>query len=211
MSALRCYFTFAQEQLAAAVRHEVAGSMALHALGKLHAAYARHKTIRVGAAEPKAMTFYQAALLVFPRNHMAANDLGVLLAQAGVVARGAGRVRAQPVDPSPIGRLAQLGRRLPTTRPARVGPPGSLAGRCRARAEAGARRRRLACRAAVDPLGRSAVVCPSDGRCPRRAASPSECAAAPVDRRPARQPRRGCAAAPPAARRTAWESQPTRN
>jgi tetratricopeptide (TPR) repeat protein len=83
MLALRCYFTFAQEQFAAAARHEVAGSMALHAMGKLHAAYARHKTIRVGAAEPKAMTFYQAAMLVFPRNYMAANDLGVLLAQAG--------------------------------------------------------------------------------------------------------------------------------
>jgi tetratricopeptide (TPR) repeat protein len=83
MLAMRCYFTFAQEQLATAAGREVAGSMALHAMGKLYAAYARHKTIRVGAAEPKAMTFYQAALLVFPRNYMAANDLGVLLAQAG--------------------------------------------------------------------------------------------------------------------------------
>ena len=29
------------------------------------------------------MVFYQAALLVYPRNYMAANDLGVLLAQGG--------------------------------------------------------------------------------------------------------------------------------
>ena len=36
--ALKSYFTFAQEQLSAAAGHEVAGSMALYALGKLHAA-----------------------------------------------------------------------------------------------------------------------------------------------------------------------------
>ena len=37
-TALSTYFTFAQEQLAAAAGREVAGSMALHALGKLHVA-----------------------------------------------------------------------------------------------------------------------------------------------------------------------------
>jgi len=81
--ALKCYFTFAQEQLAAAAGHEVAGSMALHALGKLHATLARQRTVHLRAAEPKAMACYQAALLVCPQNFMAANDLGVLLAQHG--------------------------------------------------------------------------------------------------------------------------------
>ncbi|OHB68664.1 MAG: hypothetical protein A2V70_07060 [Planctomycetes bacterium RBG_13_63_9] len=83
LSALRCYFTFAQEQLAAAAGREVAGSMALHALGKVHGALARHKVGDVVAAEPKAMVFFQAALLVYPGNYMAANDLGVLLANSG--------------------------------------------------------------------------------------------------------------------------------
>ena len=83
MTALKCYFTFAQEQFAAAAGREVAGSMALHALGKLHAALAQKKGTPIVAPESKAMVFYQAALLVYPKNYMAANDLGVLLAQCG--------------------------------------------------------------------------------------------------------------------------------
>ena len=83
LSALKCYFTFAQEQLAVAAGSEVAGSMALHALGKLHAALAGHGGGSVRAAESKAVAFYQAALLVYPKNLMAANDLGVLLARCG--------------------------------------------------------------------------------------------------------------------------------
>ncbi len=83
MTALSSYLTFAQQQFAAAADHEVAGSMALHALGKLHCALARAKSGLVPGAETKAMVFYQAALLVYPNNFMAANDLGVLLAQNG--------------------------------------------------------------------------------------------------------------------------------
>jgi tetratricopeptide (TPR) repeat protein len=83
MTALRSYLTFAQEQFSAAVGHEVAGSMALHAMGKLHATLARKKIALVAAPESKAMVFYQAALLVYPKNPMASNDLGVLLAQCG--------------------------------------------------------------------------------------------------------------------------------
>jgi hypothetical protein len=83
MTALKCYFTFAQEQFAAAVGDEVAGSMALHALGRLHNTLAQKKNSLSVAAESKAMVFYQAALLVCPGNFMAANDLGVLLAQCG--------------------------------------------------------------------------------------------------------------------------------
>jgi tetratricopeptide (TPR) repeat protein len=83
MMALKCYLTFAQEQLAEAAGGEIAGSMALHALGKLHATLAKNKIGNVRAAEPKAMVFFQAALLVHGRNYMAANDLGVLLARCG--------------------------------------------------------------------------------------------------------------------------------
>ncbi len=83
MLAMKAYFTYAQEQLSAAVAHEVAGSMALHGLGKLHAAIARDPAIHLTAPEPKAVAFFQAALLVYPQNLMAANDLGVLLARSG--------------------------------------------------------------------------------------------------------------------------------
>jgi polysaccharide export outer membrane protein len=83
MAAVKSYFTFAQEQLAAAAGHEVAGSMALTALGKLHAAMARQKCVEIPAAESKAIVFFQAAMLVFPRNYLAANELGVLLAHSG--------------------------------------------------------------------------------------------------------------------------------
>ncbi len=83
MTALKCYFTFAQEQFAVAAGGEVAGSMALHALGKLHDAMAHKKTGPLPAAEPKAMVYFQAAMLAYPKNFMAANDLGVLLARCG--------------------------------------------------------------------------------------------------------------------------------
>lgn len=83
MLAIQPYFTFAQEQLAAAAGSEIAGSMALHGLGKLHAKLAAERSVNIRAAEPKTMTFYQAALLVWPGNFMASNDLGVLLANCG--------------------------------------------------------------------------------------------------------------------------------
>jgi tetratricopeptide (TPR) repeat protein len=83
LTALKCYFTFAQEQFAAAAGNEVAGSMALHALGKLHDAMGHKRTGPLPAAEPKAMVYFQAAMLAYPRNFMAANDLGVLLARCG--------------------------------------------------------------------------------------------------------------------------------
>ena len=83
MIALRCYLTFAQTQFAVAAGREVAGSMALYAMGKLHSALAQNKRSPIAAPESKAVVFYQAALLVYPKNYMAANDLGVLLAQCG--------------------------------------------------------------------------------------------------------------------------------
>ncbi len=83
MAALQCYFTFAQEQLGAAVDREVAGSIALYGLGKLHKALSEQQAVFLVGARPKAMVFYQAALLAHAENHLASNDLGVLLAQAG--------------------------------------------------------------------------------------------------------------------------------
>jgi len=80
MSALKQYFNFAQERLHTAAGHEVSGSMALGALGKIHVAMSDKMNPEVVLSEPKAVVFLQAALLVCPRNYIAANDLGVLLA-----------------------------------------------------------------------------------------------------------------------------------
>jgi tetratricopeptide (TPR) repeat protein len=83
LTAMNKYYTFAQEQLAQAAGSEVAGSMALHALGKLHEELIKGKISSIKAAGPKAMVFYQASLLVCPKNFMAANDLGAMLARGG--------------------------------------------------------------------------------------------------------------------------------
>ncbi len=77
------YLSYADEQLAAAVAGEPAGSMALHALGKLES--------QLGAVEPqahrqadrRAFALQQAALLARSDNHLAAHELGVLLAESG--------------------------------------------------------------------------------------------------------------------------------
>jgi tetratricopeptide (TPR) repeat protein len=76
----RRYLTYAQDQLARAIGGEVAGSIALHAMGKL---YAGRTTLSEKPNLAKAITFYQAALISSPRNHLVLNDLGVLLSRSG--------------------------------------------------------------------------------------------------------------------------------
>ena len=83
IEALQRYYSYAQERLAFAVGHQPVGAMALHGLGKLHTALARGQASQTVAAEPKALVFHQAALLVCPWNYMAANELGVLLVSYG--------------------------------------------------------------------------------------------------------------------------------
>ncbi len=83
MAALQCYLSYAQEQLAAATGKEVAGSMALRGLGKLHETLGERNVLGIKAPRPKAVTFFQAALLACPENHLASNDLGVMLARNG--------------------------------------------------------------------------------------------------------------------------------
>ena len=82
-AAMQSYLTYAQEQLAAAAGGEVAASMALRGLGKLHETMAEKNVQGIVAACPKAVAFFQAALLAVPQNHMAWNDLGVMLARNG--------------------------------------------------------------------------------------------------------------------------------
>lgn len=83
LAALKTYLTYAQEQFATAAGQELAGSMALRALGKLHEELANSQRTDLPAATSKAVVYYQAALMVAPQNYLAANDLGVLLARNG--------------------------------------------------------------------------------------------------------------------------------
>lgn len=81
--ALQCYLTYAQEQFAASAGGELAGSMALRGLGKLHETMAEKSVSGIEAARAKAIAYYQAALLTSPENYLASNDLGVMLARNG--------------------------------------------------------------------------------------------------------------------------------
>lgn len=80
---LQRYYTFAQEQLAAAGGAEEAASMALFGLGKTYTALAGQQAPSIVAPEPKAMVFHQAALSTDPGNFLAANELAVLASHYG--------------------------------------------------------------------------------------------------------------------------------
>jgi tetratricopeptide (TPR) repeat protein len=77
------YFRYAQLQLGGAVAGEPAGSMALHALGKIHSQLGRTEPELNPQADRRAFALQQAALLARDDNHLAAHELGVLLAESG--------------------------------------------------------------------------------------------------------------------------------
>lgn len=83
MQALQEYYSYAQRQFIFAAGHQPPGSMALHGLGKTYVVLGKAKSRQALAAEPKAIVFFQSALLTDPRNFMAANELGVLLSNYG--------------------------------------------------------------------------------------------------------------------------------
>jgi tetratricopeptide (TPR) repeat protein len=76
------YHSFAREKLKEAVAGEQAGSMALYGLGTVYARLAERKDDDVQFTR-SAMTMYSAALEACPDNHLAANELGVLVCRAG--------------------------------------------------------------------------------------------------------------------------------
>jgi tetratricopeptide (TPR) repeat protein len=80
--AVALYHSFAQEQLKEAVAGEQAGSMALYGLGTIYAQLAQRNDDDVQLTRG-AMTMYSAALSACPNNHLAANELGVLVCRAG--------------------------------------------------------------------------------------------------------------------------------
>jgi len=77
------YFRYAQLKLAAAVDGAPAGSMALHALGKLATQLGQVEPEKHRLAQRHAIAFQQAALLSHNENHLAAHELATLLADAG--------------------------------------------------------------------------------------------------------------------------------
>jgi len=81
--AMQSYFTYAQEQLVASSGGAPVASRALYGLGKLHMLLGEQSASAERLHGPKAIALHQAALLVDSRNHLAANELGVLLARFG--------------------------------------------------------------------------------------------------------------------------------
>lgn len=77
------YLRYAQLQLAMSVTGEPAGSMALHALGKLNSQLGRIEPTKHRIADRHAIAFQQASLLAHNQNHLAAHELAVLLATSG--------------------------------------------------------------------------------------------------------------------------------
>jgi tetratricopeptide (TPR) repeat protein len=80
--AIALYHQFARVQLAQAVAGEQAGSMALYGLGKVNNRLARDADGEL-QQERKALVMFLAALDAGPGNHLAANEIGVLLSRAG--------------------------------------------------------------------------------------------------------------------------------
>jgi tetratricopeptide (TPR) repeat protein len=109
------YFHFAQVQLAAAVAGEPAGSMALHALGKLASRLGRVEAAANPQADRQALALQNAALLARNDNHQAAHELGVLLAESGHYAESEQilrQVAANAPHPVAFRNLARVERKL---------------------------------------------------------------------------------------------------
>lgn len=122
LEAVGRYVDFAREQLAVAAGGEVAGSMALHALGKLQWSLADRQAASRPIDDTKALAFFQAAIEVCPENYLTLNDLGVLLARDGrfVEARRAlEQSFAASQDPTVLVNLAGLYQQLGDTTQAR--------------------------------------------------------------------------------------------
>lgn len=81
--AIDLYCSFAQSQIEQAIGFSVAGSEALHALGKLESSVPEAGTNRVGIGQTRGLVLYRAAMGVNPGNAVCSNDLGVLLFEMG--------------------------------------------------------------------------------------------------------------------------------
>ena len=80
--AIALYHQYARQELAQAAAGEQASSMALYGLGKVHNRLAREADGQL-QHERKALVMFLAALDAGPGNHLAANEIGVLLSRGG--------------------------------------------------------------------------------------------------------------------------------
>ena len=98
--AIDLYCGFAQSRIEQAIGFSVAGSEALHALGKLESMTPNANPQNASTSQSKAIVFYRAALSVNPANALCANDLGVLLFNMGRLneAEEALRLSLEPVQ-----------------------------------------------------------------------------------------------------------------
>lgn len=99
LEAVRLYHEFARRNLAKAAAGEQSGSMALHGIGKVYARLAERSDDDQRLVR-SAMTMYSAALEACPDNHLAANELGVLICRDGRAAEAA-RLFERAIDFSP--------------------------------------------------------------------------------------------------------------
>jgi tetratricopeptide (TPR) repeat protein len=97
--AVELYHTYAEGQLAQAVGGAQAGSMALHGLGKIFALLAVRNDDDALLTQ-RAAAMYTAALTARRDNHLAANELGVLLCRSGRPAE-AMRLFERTIDAEP--------------------------------------------------------------------------------------------------------------
>jgi tetratricopeptide (TPR) repeat protein len=81
LAAVQSYLDFARSEFERAAAGNVIASQALTGLGKSYTASTEKNASRLTPA--KAMVFHQAAVAADPGNHLAANELGVLLAKHG--------------------------------------------------------------------------------------------------------------------------------
>ncbi len=83
ISAMQMYYNFAQKKLIAAGGGYPESASGMYLLGRLHQAFASQSGDNTRMQLPKAMVFHQAAVMTNPKNHLAANELGVLMAKYG--------------------------------------------------------------------------------------------------------------------------------
>lgn len=105
------YLRYAQKQLGAAVAGEPAGSMALHALGKLYSQLGRVEPEQHPLATRIAYSYQQASLFAHNGNHLAAHELGVLMAESGHYAQAENlltQVASREPHPEVLKNLAKV-------------------------------------------------------------------------------------------------------
>jgi tetratricopeptide (TPR) repeat protein len=83
IEAARKYYSYAQEHLVAAVGGSPVAAHALFGMGKLYMGMSQSDSDAERVYGPRAMMMHQSALLIDGSHHLAANELGVLLARFG--------------------------------------------------------------------------------------------------------------------------------